>query len=196
MWTSEGETEPMFGVYNWSTPEPVYNILKDEVYEVECISPEIWTAEMRDELGSVDINPTIVPDSLTSAIQTKSGTASPTYGLACLNSNGEFVFLEDDVEHIIKSQSYSSYAKKVTYSFQPSPLPELQSPDDPVSLTFNSRGLSAYGIQMPYELRASNFHQTQDGYSYQLYIFVDGVIIDSSLASGSTNLRTNVYGDE
>lgn len=159
------------------------NVMKaGDVFQVSTGSPR--TCHLRSfSLGPViSSHPSIVPQSACAVPMIYDSTEHIwIYGLACLNTNGEYVFLEssDDANKIVVTSEKNGDACYFAYS--PSPLPDIHGFDGDVDFKFTGAQNRVYGKHAPYESKLKNKHETNPGYyGYDLNILIDNQLLFSS----------------
>lgn len=103
------------------------------------------------------------------------------YGLAGLNTNGEYVFLEssDDGNKVVVTSEKNEDACYFAYS--PSPLPDIHGFDGDVDFKFTGAQNRVYGKHAPYESKLKNKYETNPGYyGYDLNILIGNQLLFSS----------------
>lgn len=159
------------------------NVMKaGDVFLVSTGSPR--ACHLRSfSLGPViSSHPSIVPQSACAVNMIYDSTEHIwIYGLACLNTNGEYVFLESlgDANKIVVTSEKNGNACYFAYS--PSPLPDIQGFDGDVNFKFTGEQNRVYGKHAPYESELKNKHETNPGYyGYDLNILIDNQLLFSS----------------
>ena len=136
----------------------------------------------------ISSHPTIVPESACAVPMIYDSTERIwIYGLACLNTNGEYVFLQsqDDANKIVVTSEKNGDACYFAYS--PSPLPDIQGFDGDVDFKFTGAQNRVYGKDAPYESELKNKHETNPSYyGYDLNILIGNqlLFISSKIVSG------------
>lgn len=129
-------------------------------------------------------NPTIVPSSICSVPMYYDQTEQVwLYAIACLNSNGEYVFLEATNNSSKVHVTSQMYDGNPVFAFTPSPLPAIAYPTADVPFTFSAAYARQYGKHAPYTHRLDNIQVVEPGrYSYAIALLVDGTSIVSQAA--------------
>ena len=125
-------------------------------------------------------NPTIVPESMCSVPMYFDTTENVwMYAVACLNSNGEFVFLEA-VNDVLKANVTTQKNYGIpTFAFEPSPLPPIGSPSGDVQFAFSATFIRQYGKHAPYSHRLVNIAEDVPGhYTYEVQLLVNNTAIN------------------
>lgn len=137
----------------------------------------------------ISSHPSIVPQSACAVPMIYDSTEHIwIYGLACLNTNGEYVFLESlgDANKIVVTSEKNGNACYFAYS--PSPLPDIHGFDGDVDFKFTGAQNRVYGKHAHYESELTNKHETNPGYyGYDLNILVDNQLLFSSAKIVSGN---------
>lgn len=125
----------------------------------------------------ISSHPTIVPESACAVNMIYDSTEHVwIYGLACRNTNGEYVFLEssDDVNKIVvTSQKNNNFCE---FAFSPSPLPDIEGYDGTIDFKFLGAQNHVYGKHAPYDILLSDKYETgPDLYGYLFNILVDNI---------------------
>lgn len=130
----------------------------------------------------ISSHPSIIPQSACAVPMIYDSTENVwIYGLACLNTNGEYVFLESlgDANKIVVTSEKNGDACYFAYS--PSPLPAIQGFDGDVDFKFTGAQNRVYGKHAPYESELTNKYETNPGYyGYDLNILIDNQLLFSS----------------
>lgn len=134
-------------------------------------------------LGPIIVaHPTIVPESACAVHMIYNSTENVwIYGLACLNTNGEYVFLEspNGANKIVVTSEKNE--DSCYFAFSPSPLPDLEGYDGTIDFKFTGGYNHVYGKHKPYEFQLSDKYETEPGYfGYYLNIFVDNQLLFES----------------
>ena len=154
------------------------NVMKaGDVFLVPTGSPR--TCHLRSfSLGPViSSHPSIVPQSACAVPMIYDSTEHIwIYGLACLNTNGEYVFLDSQSganKIVITSQKDENFCK---FAFSPSPLPDIVGYDGTIEFKFLAELNHVYGKHAPYDILLSDKYETgPDLYGYFFNILVDNI---------------------
>lgn len=130
----------------------------------------------------ISSHPSIIPQSACAVPMIYDSTENVwIYGLACLNTNGEYVFLESPNganKIVVTSEKYED---SCYFAFSPSPLPDLEGYDGTIDFKFTGGYNHVYGKHKPYEFQLSDKYETEPGYfGYYLNIFVDNQLLFES----------------
>lgn len=162
------------------------NVMKDgDIFQVTIGSPR--TIRLRSfSLGPViSSHPSIVPQSACAVNMIYDSTEHIwIYGLACLNTNGEYVFLEssDDTNKVIVTSQKN--ANSCEFAFSPSALPDIEGYDGTIDFKFLGAQNHVYGKHAPYDYLLSDKYETEPGYyGYEINVLIDNVrlLVDNKL---------------
>lgn len=125
----------------------------------------------------ISSHPSIIPQSACAVPMIYDSTEHVwIYGLACLNTNGEYVFLEslgDANKIVVTSQKDENFCK---FAFSPSPLPDIEGYDGTIDFKFLGELNHVYGKHAPYNILLSDKYETgPDLYGYFFNILVDNI---------------------
>lgn len=125
----------------------------------------------------ISSHPSIIPQSACAVPMIYDSTENVwIYGLACLNTNGEYVFLDSQSEAnkiVVTSQKNANFCK---FAFSPSPLPDIDGYDGTIEFKFLAEHNHVYGKHAPYDILLSDKYETgPDLYGYFFNILVDNI---------------------
>lgn len=125
----------------------------------------------------ISSHPSIIPQSACAVPMIYDSTENVwIYGLACLNTNGEYVFLDSQSganKIVVTSQKDENFCK---FAFSPSPLPDIEGYDGTIDFKFLGELNHVYGKHAPYDILLSDKYETgPDLYGYFFNILVDNI---------------------
>ena len=129
----------------------------------------------------ISVNPTIVPNSICSVpMYFDSSEQVWMYAIACLNSNGECVFLEAANNATKVHVTTEKYDGIPVFAFTPSPLPAIGTPSGNVPFAFSAAYARQYGKHAPFSHRLDNVSEVEPGsYDYAIALLVNNTTINS-----------------
>lgn len=148
----------------------------------------------------ISSHPSIIPQSACAAQMKFDSTEHIwIYGLACLNTNGEYVFLEssDDANKIVvTSQKNANFCE---FAFSPSSLPDIEGYDGNIDFKFLGAQSHVYGKHAPYDYILSDKYETEPGYyGYEINVLIDNVrlLVDNKLkVNDQTPLIISIHNE-
>lgn len=125
----------------------------------------------------ISSHPSIIPQSACAVPMIYDSTENVwIYGLTCLNTNGEYVFLDSQSganKIVVTSQKDENFCK---FAFSPSPLPDIEGYDGTIDFKFLGELNHVYGKHAPYNILLSDKYETgPDLYGYFFNILVDNI---------------------
>lgn len=161
--------------------EDVGTISEGSVYRLTNLGSPVLNLRSFSIGSIIDNNPAIVPDSIYSVpIYYDQAEQVWLYAIACLNTNGEYVFLEaanNSSKVHVTSQKYDGIP---VFAFTPSPLPTIENPSADVPFTFSAAYNRQFGKHAPYTHRLDNVSEIEPGnYDYAISLLVNNTVINS-----------------